>query len=207
VHPVIGVVFQQSLPVGLSPKGQPNTPSAGVSEYHSQKQGLMMSDPCIQVDKGQVMKLTINGTPRSCDYPDNAFAVYALRNDLDLKGVRMGCGDGHCGACTILVDGVPTTSCDLPFGALEGKHVVTPEGVGTVTHPHPIQAAVLAEQPGQCGFCLSGILMRSVALVDSGKHLTETDVRAALDKHLCRCGSQPRIIKAVMAALEKVQTV
>jgi nicotinate dehydrogenase subunit A len=109
------------------------------------------------------MNLMINGIARSCEYPAKAYAIYALRNDLDLKGVRMGCGDGHCGACTILVDGVPTTSCDLPFGALEGKHITTPEGVGTVEHPHPVQAAILAEQPGQCGFCLSGILMRSVA--------------------------------------------
>ncbi len=177
-----------------------------VSEYHDAQPDSTMSDLFLQADKGQEMKLTINGTPRSCDYPTHALAVFALRNDLDLKGVRMGCGDGHCGACTILVDGVPTTSCDLPFGALEGKQVTTPEGVGTVAHPHPVQAAVLAEQPGQCGFCLSGILMRSVALVDSGKHLTETDVRAALDKHLCRCGSQPRIIKAVMAALKEVHS-
>ena len=153
------------------------------------------------------MELMINGVQRSCDFPANAFAVYALRNDLDLKGVRMGCGGGHCGACMVLVDGVPTTSCDLPFWALEGKKITTPEGVGTIEQPHPVQAAVLAEQPGQCGFCLSGILMSSVALVDSGKRVTESDVRAALDKHLCRCGSQPRIIKAVMAALAKVQTV
>jgi len=159
------------------------------------------------MNKGSDMDLTINGVPRSCDYPPNAFAVFALRNDLDLKGVRMGCGDGHCGACTVLVDGVPTTSCDLPFGALEGKQVTTPEGVGTVAQPHPVQAAILAEQPGQCGFCLSGILMRSVALVDSGKHWTEDDVRAALDHHLCRCGSQPRIIKAVMTALAKAHAV
>jgi nicotinate dehydrogenase subunit A len=154
------------------------------------------------------MELLINGVKRHCDFPANAHAVFALRNELDLKGVRMGCGEGHCGSCTVLVDGVPTTTCDLPFWALEGKHITTPEGVGTVAHPHPVQAAVLAEQPGQCGFCLSGILMSSVALVDSGKRVTEDDVRAALDKHLCRCGSQPRIIKAVMAALEqKAQTV
>jgi nicotinate dehydrogenase subunit A len=154
------------------------------------------------------MELLINGVKRHCDFPANAHAVFALRNELDLKGVRMGCGEGHCGSCTVLVDGVPTTTCDLPFWALEGKHITTPEGVGTVENPHPVQAAVLAEQPGQCGFCLSGILMSSVALVDSGKRVTKDDVRAALDKHLCRCGSQPRIIKAVMAALEqKAQTV
>ena len=151
------------------------------------------------------MELMINGLKRSCDYPANSNAIYALRNDLNLKGVRMGCGDGHCGACTILVDGVATTSCNLPFWALEGKTVTTPEGVGTVDKPHPVQAAVLQEQPGQCGFCLSGILMSSVALVDSGKPCTEDDVKAALDKHLCRCGSQPRIIQAVMAALGKGQ--
>ena len=153
------------------------------------------------------MELMINGVKRSCDFPANAFAIFALRNELDFKGVRMGCGDGHCGACVVLVDGLPTTSCDLPFWALEGKQITTPEGVGTIEHPHPVQAAVLAEQPGQCGFCLSGILMSSVALVDSGKRVTESDVRAALDRHLCRCGSHPRIIKAVMAALDKVQTV
>ena len=153
------------------------------------------------------MELMINGVKRSCDFPANAFAIFALRNELDFKGVRMGCGDGHCGACVVLVDGLPTTSCDLPFWALEGKQITTPEGVGTIEYPHPVQAAVLAEQPGQCGFCLSGILMSSVALVDSGKRVTESDVRAALDKHLCRCGSHPRIIKAVMAALDKIQTV
>lgn len=151
------------------------------------------------------MELTINGAHRSCDYAPNANAIFALRNDLGLKGVRMGCGQGQCGSCTVLVDGVPTTSCNLPFWALEGKRVTTPEGVGSPAQPHPVQAAILAEQPGQCGFCLSGILMSAVALVDSGKSLTESDVRAALDRHLCRCGSQPRIIKAVMAALEKVK--
>ena len=151
------------------------------------------------------MNLTINGVQRSCEFPPNAPAIFALRNELDLKGVRMGCGEGHCGSCTVLVDGVPTTTCDLPFWALEGKKVTTPEGVGMPEQPHPMQSAILAEQPGQCGFCLSGILMSSVALVDSGKRLTEADVRQALDRHLCRCGSQPRIIKAVMAALEKVQ--
>jgi nicotinate dehydrogenase subunit A len=149
------------------------------------------------------MDVLINGVTRHCDYPANAHAIFALRNELDLKGVRMGCSEGNCGSCMVLIDGVPTTTCDLPFWALEGKRITTPEGVGSVEQPHPVQAAILAEQPGQCGFCLSGILMSAVALVDSGQRLTESDVRAALDKHLCRCGSQPRIIRAVMAALEQ----
>ena len=75
------------------------------------------------------MELMVNGVKRVCDYPATAFAIYALRNDLDLKGVRMGCGDGHCGSCTVLIDGVPTTICNLPFAALEGKKITTPEGV------------------------------------------------------------------------------
>ena len=149
------------------------------------------------------MDVLINGVTRHCDYPANAHAIFALRNELDLKGVRMGCSEGNCGSCMVLIDGVPTTTCDLPFWALEGKRITTPEGVGSVEQPHPVQAAILAEKPGQCGFCLSGILMSAVALVDSGQRLNESDVRAALDKHLCRCGSQPRIIRAVMAALEQ----
>jgi nicotinate dehydrogenase subunit A len=153
------------------------------------------------------MELMINGAKRSSGYPANGMAIFALRNELNLKGVRMGCGEGHCGSCTVLIDGVPTTSCNLPLEALAGKRVTTPEGVGTLEHPHPVQAALLEEQPGQCGFCLSGILMRAVALVDSGRTVSEDDVRAALDAHLCRCGSQPRIIKAVMAAVKKVKTV
>lgn len=131
-------------------------------------------------------------------------AVYALRNDLGLAGVRMGCGEGHCGACTVLVDGRPTTTCDLALGALEGCAVRTPEGVGSPEHPHPVQTAFLQEQAGQCGFCLSGIMMTAVALVEREQPPAEPEVRAALDRHLCRCGTQHRIIKAVMKAIAAV---
>jgi len=80
------------------------------------------------------MELMINGAKRSSGYPANGMAIFALRNELNLKGVRMGCGEGHCGSCTVLIDGVPTTSCNLPLEALAGKHVTTPEGVGTLEH-------------------------------------------------------------------------
>lgn len=128
-------------------------------------------------------------------------AVYVLRNELGLAGVRLGCGEGHCGACTVLVDGRPTTTCDTPLWALQGKQVVTPEGLGTPDRPHAVQAALLHEQAGQCGFCLSGILMTAAALVQRDRPVTEQEVRAALDKHLCRCGSQHRILQAVMKAV------
>lgn len=151
------------------------------------------------------MELLINGVSRQCDFPANRPAIYALRNELDLKAVRMGCGEGHCGSCTVLVDNLPVTTCNLPFEALQGKRVTTPEGVGSIEQPHPVQAALMTEQPGQCGFCLSGILMTAVGLVDAGQPLTQEQVCSALDKHLCRCGSHPRIIRAVMSALQAGQ--
>lgn len=139
---------------------------------------------------------------RSCDAPATSMAIYVLRNDLGLLGVRLGCGEGHCGACTVLVDGVPTTTCDLPMASLQGRTVRTPEGVGSRERPHAVQAAFLREQAGQCGYCLSGILMTAVALVEREQAPSEPEVRQALDRHLCRCGTHHRIIKAVMSAID-----
>ena len=150
------------------------------------------------------MDITINGTPRRCDVPDSTMAMHVLRNDLGLVGIRVGCGEGHCGACTVLVDGKPTTTCDLPVWALEGKTVRTPEGLGTPEAPHPVQTAFLKLQAGQCGYCLSGIMMTAASLVERDDAVSEADVRAALDRHLCRCGSHHRIVCAVMAAIREV---
>lgn len=149
------------------------------------------------------MEIHVNGSLRRCDAPAGSMAVYVLRNDLGLAGVRLGCGEGHCGACTVLVDGRPTTSCDTPLWALQGKAVLTPEAVGSPEQPHGVQAALLEAQAGQCGFCLSGILMTAVALVQREAAATEQEVRSALDKHLCRCGSQRRILQAVMKAIDR----
>ena len=152
------------------------------------------------------MELNVNGSARHCDAPASSMAVYALRNDLGLSGVRLGCGEGHCGACTVLVDGRPATTCDLQLAALEGRQVTTPEGIGASGQLHPVQAALLEHQAGQCGFCLSGILMTAVALVDQERAPSEPEVRAALDQHLCRCGSQHRILQAVLAAVRKAHS-
>ena len=150
------------------------------------------------------MEINVNGSARHCDAPASSIAVYVLRNDLGLYGVRLGCGEGHCGACMVLVDGRPATTCDMQLSALEGKQVTTPEGIGAGGQPHPVQAALLEHQAGQCGFCLSGILMTAVALLERDRSPSEQEVRAALDKHLCRCGSHHRILQAVLAA-RKVQ--
>ena len=149
------------------------------------------------------MDINVNGSVRRCDAPASSMAAYVLRNDLGLSGVRLGCGEGHCGACTVLVDGHPATTCDMQLSALEGKQVTTPEGIGSGGQLHPVQAALLEHQAGQCGFCLSGILMTAVALVERERTPSELEVRAALDQHLCRCGSHNRILQAVLAAIRK----
>lgn len=149
------------------------------------------------------MEINVNGSARHCDAPASSMAVYVLRNDLGLSGVRLGCGEGHCGACTVLVDGRPATTCDMQLAALEGRQVTTPEGIGAGGQLHPVQAALLEHQAGQCGFCLSGILMTAVALVERERTPSEQEVRAALDQHLCRCGSHHRILQAVLAAVRK----
>lgn len=147
------------------------------------------------------MEIKVNGSVRHCAAPLGSMAVHVLRNDLGLAGVRLGCGEGHCGACMVLVDGHPTTSCNLPLSALQGREVRSAEGLGTGASPHPVQAALLRVQAGQCGYCLSGIMATAVALAERAQDCTEQEVRQALDRHLCRCGSQHRILKAVMSVV------
>ena len=126
--------------------------------------------------------------------------LYILRNDCDLKGTRFGCGSGQCGACHVLLDGASVPACDTPLWAAEGKAVVTVEGLGQGVALHPLQQAFIDEQAAQCGYCLSGILISAAALLEQQPHPTETQVRQALDKHLCRCGSHNRIVRAVLRA-------
>ena len=150
------------------------------------------------------MKLTVNGTSRDTAAQPDTPLLYVLRNDLGLVGSRFGCGSGQCGACYVLVDGRPMASCDLPVSFVEGKQVTTIEGLGgTVGNEgdlHPVQRALIAEQAAQCGYCMSGIAVSAAAVLAANKRPSESEVRAALDKHLCRCGSHNRVIRAVMKA-------
>ncbi|KPU89382.1 hypothetical protein APR50_31735 [Variovorax paradoxus] len=146
------------------------------------------------------MKVCVNGRSVELANATSTKAAYALRHELGLCDVRIGCAEGYCGACTVLVDGKPTTSCDLPLWALEDKSVTTVRGLGSPKRPHAVQSAFVEEQAGQCGYCLSGILMTSAALLDTGRPLTESEIRAALDRHLCRCGAHGRMVKAVLRA-------
>ena len=123
-----------------------------------------------------------------------------LRNELDLKGARYGCGLEQCGSCMVLVDGEPIYACGREVGSVAGRTVTTVEGIGSVERPHPLRQAFVDEQAGQCGYCLTGILVSAKALLDRNQNPSRADIVAALDKHLCRCGAHQRIIRAVERA-------
>lgn len=142
----------------------------------------------------------LNGAKVSVPIEAEAPLLAALRGPLGLSGTRFGCGAEHCGACLVLVDGAPRTACTLPVGDVAGRRVTTVEGLGTAAAPHPVQRALLAHQAGQCGFCLSGIQIRAVAVLRDNPRPTEEEWRAALAPHLCRCGSHNRILRALMQA-------
>ena len=141
--------------------------------------------------------LDVNG--RRCEVaadPETPL-LYVLRNDLNLKGARYGCGIGVCGACMVIVDGKAVQSCDVPVSAVEGKAITTIEGIGTAERPHPLQRAFVDEQAAQCGYCVTGIIMSAKALLDAKPRASEAEIRAALAGNLCRCGTHIRILRAV----------
>lgn len=144
--------------------------------------------------------INVNGTPREVLADAETPLLYVLRNDLDLKGARYGCGAGFCGACMVIVDGKAVQSCDVPVGALAGKSITTIEGIGTPDKPHPLQRAFIDEQAAQCGYCASGIIMTAKALLDTRPKATDADIREALTGNLCRCGTHTRILRAIRRA-------
>lgn len=145
------------------------------------------------------MKLLINGKSVEVTAKAETPLLYVLRNDLGLVGSRFGCGSGQCGACFVLVDGRPMASCDLPISFVVDKKVTTVEGLGK-DGPHPVQKALLDQQAAQCGYCMSGIAVSAAALLAENSCPTEEEIRKALDKHLCRCGSHNRVVRAIRNA-------
>ena len=144
--------------------------------------------------------LIVNGEARAVEADPDSQLLYALRYDLALKGTRFGCGTGQCGACFVLIDGHPVPACDTPLWSAAGKRIVTVEGLGQQGSLHPLQEAFLAEQAAQCGYCTSGVLISAAALLAKNPSPTESEVRAALDRNLCRCGSHNRMVRAVLRA-------
>jgi nicotinate dehydrogenase subunit A len=144
------------------------------------------------------MSFSLNGAEVAL--PETGTLLQALRGDFGLNGPKLGCGAEACGACHVLLDGVSVPSCALPVAAVRGRVVVTLEGLGTPEKPHPLQAAFLAEQAGQCAYCIPGIIISAAALLAANPLPDEDAVRAALQPHLCRCHSYNRIIRAVLRA-------
>jgi nicotinate dehydrogenase subunit A len=151
-----------------------------------------------------VLELTVNGEKKKTGAHRDTPLLYVLRNDFGLVGSRFGCGSGQCGACFVLVDGRPIASCDLPIWSVEGKSITTVEGLGN-GRLHPVQEALIAEQAAQCGYCMSGISVAAAALLERNKSPSEQEIREALDKHLCRCGSHNRVVRAVKKASEQAR--
>ena len=148
----------------------------------------------------QRFHLTVNGAQVEVEAEPDTPLLSVLRNDLDLYGARFGCGVGLCGACFVRIDGAAVPSCDTPMWSVEHKAVVTVEGLADDARLHPVQQALLDEQAAQCGFCIGGIMVSAATLLDDNPRPDEEAVAEALDRHLCRCGVQRRIVRAVVRA-------
>lgn len=147
----------------------------------------------------------VNGQRRDVRTEQDTALLYVLRNHLGLKGTRFGCGLGLCGSCLVLAGGRAIYSCDTPLWAVLDQDITTVEGLGSPGAPHPVTAALLAQQAAQCGYCLSGVTIAAVELLQRNADPTEGEVRAALDRNLCRCGAHNRIVRAVLAAAAELR--
>jgi aerobic-type carbon monoxide dehydrogenase small subunit (CoxS/CutS family) len=148
------------------------------------------------------IEITVNGQPRQLRLSPDTAVLTVLRQDLGLLGTRVGCTEGHCGACTVLLDGRPVQSCNLPLWSVAGHSIRTIEGVAANGTPGFVQHAFLEEQAGQCGYCINGIMMTVTGLLEQTPPATRHEILRHLDeRHLCRCGAQPRILRAVDRAI------
>ncbi len=151
------------------------------------------------------IRFRLNGVETAVDADPDSLLLDLLRGKLGMTGTHFGCGAGECGACHVMVGDRALSSCDMPLWSVAGKEVTTIEGLGGADHPHPLQRAFIAEQALQCGYCVPGILISAAALLKRDPAPTEADVRAALDRNLCRCGSQNRMVRAVLRAAAEMR--
>ena len=149
------------------------------------------------------LSFTLNGAPASVRVDDERMLLWVLREDLALTGVKFGCGEGLCGACTVLVDDQPLRSCVTPMKDVAGKRILTIEGLGSAGKPDPLQQAFLEYHAFQCGFCTPGMILSARALLRRNPHPSREDIVRHMDDNLCRCGSHTRVIEAIQAAAGK----
>ena len=153
----------------------------------------------------QATAVTVNGESREVRTEPDTPLLWVLRHHLGLTGTRFGCGLSLCGTCMVLVDGQAVYSCDTPLWSVADKEITTVEGLGAPGHPHPVTTALLREQAAQCGYCISGIVVAAAELLNRNDDPTDTEVREALDRNLCRCGAHNRIVRAVLAAAADIR--
>jgi len=149
--------------------------------------------------------LNVNGQSHQIDSEPDTPLLYVLRSDLELNAAKFGCGLGQCGACTVMVDGQAVLSCVTPLIAVEGKEIVTVEGLGTIDKPGPLQAAFIEKQSAQCGYCIAGMMMSAAALLKQNAKPSDDEIRNALRTNLCRCGTHMRILAAIRRASELME--
>jgi nicotinate dehydrogenase subunit A len=154
----------------------------------------------------QTYNLRVNGESREVRVEGDTPLLYVLKNDLELSGAKFGCGLAQCGACTVIMDGAAVRSCVTEVRSVGNRNIVTLEGIGTEEKPHPLQAAFIAEQAMQCGYCINGMIMSAKVLLDRNPHPTDGQIREALAGNLCRCGSHNRIVRAILRASKESAT-
>ena len=152
------------------------------------------------------IRFRLNGVETDIDADPDLSLLSALRGPLGMTGPHFGCGSNECGACNVIIGDHAVASCDTPLWSVAGKDVTTIEGLGTELEPHPLQRAFIAEQALQCGYCVAGILMSAAALLRRNPAPADADVRAALDRNLCRCGSHNRMVRAILRAADEMAT-
>ena len=153
-----------------------------------------------------VVEFNLNGSRVSLDVDSETPLLEVLRYDFSLNGAKFGCGLAQCGACAVMMDGVSIRSCVTPVGSVADKSVITLEGLGTAENPHPLQSAFIEEQAIQCGYCANGVMITAAALVRSTPSPSKEQIQQALSGHLCRCGAQPRMLKAITRAVKDLSS-
>ena len=146
------------------------------------------------------IRFRLNGVETAIDAHSDRSLLDLLRGHLGLSGTHFGCGAGECGACNVIIGDRAVAACDTPLWSVQGKDIITIEGLGSAERPHPLQRAFIAEQAMQCGYCVSGVLMSAAALLMRNPAPDDAEIRAALDRNLCRCGAHQRIVRAVKRA-------
>jgi nicotinate dehydrogenase subunit A len=153
-----------------------------------------------------MVRLNVNGRNHEVDAEPDTPLLYVLRDHLGLNGAKFGCGLGQCGACTVMVDGKAVFACIVPVLMVEGRPIVTVEGLGTIEQPGPMQRAFIEEQAAQCGYCIAGMMVRAQALLQKNVNASDAEIRAHMEPGLCRCGTHMRILRAIHRAAELMRT-